>query len=61
VRWFSIFIGVVPQQDETPERPLPKFLDELLRQVILHWPTVPRVAKHHKGPGGMHGPPSVQG
>jgi hypothetical protein len=60
MRRLSIFIDVVPQQDETPERPLLKFLDKLLCQVILCWPTVTRVAKHHKGPGSMHSLPGVR-
>jgi hypothetical protein len=57
---FPVVVDVVPQHDETPERPLPKFLYELLRQVVLRRPAVPRVAKHHKGLGGMHGPAGLR-
>jgi len=57
---FPILIDVVPQQDKTPERLLPKFPDELLRQVVLRRASVPRVTKHHKSLGGKHGPAGVR-
>jgi hypothetical protein len=60
VRRFSVVIDVISQDDETSERPLPKFSYELLCQVVLRQPTVSGVAKHHKGLGGMHGPPGVR-
>jgi hypothetical protein len=60
VRRFAIFIDIVPQHDETAKRLLTKFPDQLLRQVVLRRPAVPRVTKHHKGPGGMHGPAGLR-